>query len=114
MSSSTCCSLGWSTSRSVDATCCASTARHSLTLATVDLVATARGVQVMDDINQTFGFGNQLPRRAAECRVFAVQPRFGLIILGADQRVEGAEQAHEECGQFPGFLPVGQRVFACG
>src|SRR5687767_10151142 len=104
MSSRTRCSSGLSTRRRVETMCCASTARHRRAAAFAALDATACGVQVLDDTDQTLGGRDELPRRGAQPGVLAVEPGPGLPGIRAHDRVEGAEQPHEEGSQLPGFL----------
>src|SRR5688500_2300697 len=104
MSSRTRCSSGLSTRRSVETMCCASTARHKRAVALAALDATACGVQVLDDTDQALGGRDELPRRSAQPRVLAVEPGPRLLGIRAHDRIEGAEQPHEERGQLPRLL----------
>src|SRR6266567_9072847 len=72
--SNTSCSARLSTSARVATTCCASTARQSSSLQGAASDATARGVQVLEDMDQSFGGQDTLSRFAAKRVIAGMEP----------------------------------------
>src|SRR5947208_15890418 len=103
MSSSAACSALLSTSLRVEAMCWDSTALQGSMRQFAASDATARAVQVEEDTDQAFGPWQQIDGPGAERVVFAVEPGARFFIRRHD-RVERAEQPHEERPQLP-FLP---------
>src|SRR5438552_15802914 len=103
MSSSAACSALLSTSLRVEAMCWDSAALQGSMRQFAASGATARGVQVEEDTDQAFGARQEIDGPGAERAVLAVQPGARFFIRRHD-RVERAEQPHEERPQLP-FLP---------
>src|SRR6202011_5680345 len=72
--SNTSCSARLSTSARVATTCCASTARQSSSLECAASDATARGVQVLEDMDQSLCAQDPLSRLTAKRDVVRMQP----------------------------------------
>src|SRR5882672_8840940 len=100
------CSSTFVTSRSVEAMCWASTARHRRRRARSASDPTARRVQVLDDTNQAFCAADEVDRAADEPLIGSVQPAASRRIVGTDQGVERAEQSYEQGAKLP-FLLLG-------
>src|SRR3989454_6308075 len=103
MSSSAACSALLSTSLRVEAMCWDSTALQGSMRQFAASDATARGVQVEEDTHQAFGARQEIDGPGAERTILAVQPGARFFVRRHD-RVERAEQPHEERPQLP-FLP---------
>src|SRR5580765_6065162 len=111
--SSACCSSIESTSAIVDATCCASTARHNAWRKAAALEATSRVVQVVDDTDQAFDRGKKIYGTRREREVLAREPRVrGRFV--PPEGVERAEQAHEQNGELPLLRPVTGKLIVTG
>src|SRR3954462_11862596 len=103
------CSWLLSTSLRVEATCCASTARQGSIRRRAASDSTARAVQVMEDTHQALGTREEVDGPCTERPVVAGKPRTRLVVRGHD-RVERAEQAHEERAELPLLAPGIEQV----
>src|SRR3954469_13827898 len=104
------CSSLLSTSLRVEATCCASTARQGSIRRRAASDSTARAVQVVEDTHHALGTSEQFDGPPAERLVLAAKPRTRLLVRGHD-RVERAEQAHEERAELPLLASGIEQVF---
>src|SRR5215475_9292839 len=104
MRSSAACSSSESTSFIVETRCCASTARHATVSMASALARSSSRVQVLEDIEETADFLDQVGRLAAERDVVRLEPLRRDLVVAAHDRIERAVDAHEQRRQLERLL----------
>src|SRR5205807_10151044 len=85
-----------STSLRVELRNWAATTRRKVPESARTLETPAHRVQIVGDMDQPLRGGQKAGRHVAEMPVLRVQPEAGLRGIAADQRIEAAEDAHQE------------------
>src|SRR6185503_21386632 len=111
-SSRTLCSSTVSTSFKVETRCCASTSRQQVPERGRASDDSAAGVQVLDDIHETWNGLDQGHRLVIEQGIAVAEPGAGNRIVTAHDRIQGAVEAHEQQRQLEGLLTGLQLVLA--
>src|SRR6185312_15640094 len=102
------CSARLSTSARVATTCCASTARHSASSQARDSDATACGVQVLNDMEESLGCQDPSDRLSAQRIIAGVQPIAHGLRLPAGNGGKRAVEAHVRRRELPRLLSCGR------